>query len=506
MQADNRLEKLVLDKQVFVVSNRQPYAHEYDSEGRVTVDRPAGGLTASLDPVMQQLGDTWIAWGDGDADEEVSNPDGCVAVPPEDPGYHLKRVWLSEDQVRDYYYGYSNQVLWPVCHSALTNMRCDPGFWERYYQVNKQFADAVVECADDRALVWFQDYHLALAPVLVRPRLPDDAIVMHFWHIPWPAWDTFRACPHHRDLLKGMLGNDLVGFHTERYWTNFLWCVDAALDNARVDWKRGKVSYQSQVTNTVAAPIGVPFDRLQRVATSREALAFESSFDEANDIPDETRIAVGVDRLDYSKGIVERLRALERFFEVHSRWHGDFTFVQNGTESRSQIPAYQAVQDRVADIVNRINRQFGTDDWQPVIYTTDHLSQEEMCGLYRRADMAVVSPVRDGMNLVAQEYITAQVESDGVLVLSDQAGVHDQLGEHAVTVTPCDTQGFAEAIAEALSMSRAERRSRMTRLRRWVSDHDLKAWVSSNLRAARGDRTTDPRSLLTSGAGGASPL
>ena len=231
-------------------------------------------------------------------------------------------------------------------------MRCDPGFWERYYQVNKQFADTVVECADDRALVWFQDYHLALAPGLVRPRLPDDTIVMHFWHIPWPAWDTFRACPHRRDLLKGMLGNDLIGFHTERYWTNFLWCVDAALDDARVDWKRGKVSYQGRVTYTVAAPIGVPFDRLQRVVTSQEALAFESSFNEANGIPDETRIAVGVDRLDYSKGIVERLRALERFFEVHSRWRGDFTFVQNGTESRSQIPAYQAVQDRVADIVN----------------------------------------------------------------------------------------------------------------------------------------------------------
>ena len=215
---------------------------------------------------------------------------------------------------------------------------------------------------------------------------------------------------------------------------------------------------------------------------------------------------MGVDRLDYSKGIVERLRALERFFEAYPRWRGDFTFVQNGTESRSRIPAYRAVQDRVADVVNRINGRFGTDDWQPVIYTTDHLSQEEMYGLYRRADMAVVSPVRDGMNLVAQEYITAQVESDGVLVLSDQAGVHNHLGEHAVTVTPCDTQGFAEAIAGALSMSRAERRSRMTRLRRWVSDHDLEAWVSSNLHAARGDRTIDPRSLSTSGAGGASQL
>ncbi|MFW6385114.1 MAG: trehalose-6-phosphate synthase, partial [Halodesulfurarchaeum sp.] len=214
---------MIQDRQLIVVSNRQPYRHDYDDDRKqTTVDRPTGGLTAGLDPVMQRGGGTWIAWGDGDKDAEVVDSDDCVSVPPDDPSYELKRVWLSDDQVHDYYYGFSNQVLWPVSHSALTRVRCDAGFWDRYSEVNELFSTAVTDHADDRPIVWFQDYHLALAPKFVRPELPDDALVMHFWHIPWPSWDTFRACPHRRDVLEGLLGNDLLAFHTSRYRSNFL--------------------------------------------------------------------------------------------------------------------------------------------------------------------------------------------------------------------------------------------------------------------------------------------
>lgn len=501
-QRASRLENLVRDRELVIVSNREPYSHNRDEQGGNTVDRPTGGLTAGLDPVMQRIGGTWIAWGDGDRDFDVADTDGCVSVPPEDPEYRLKRLQLSEGQVQDYYYGYSNQVLWPLCHSALTLLRCDPGFWQQYCRVNEQFADSVVEYADDQSLVWFQDYHLALAPKLARPRLPEDTTLMHFWHIPWPAWDTYRACPHRRELLEGLLGNDQVGFHTPRYQTNFLECVDAALDDAHVDWETGNVTYQGQVTTTVAVPIGVPFDRIQQTVTSSAIEAFETSSAQIDDISAGTRIAVGVDRLDYTKGIVERLRALERLWEVFPRWRGNLTFVQKGSESRSRIPAYQEVQEQVADTVDRINGRFGTDDWQPVIYTTDRLSREEMCELYRRADVGIVSPIRDGMNLVAQEYAASQVDNDGMLVLSDQAGIHDTVGEYVVTITPCDTHGFAEAIDEALTMEPVERRRRMSQIRHRIADQNLAAWVEGNLRPMLATPSRGTQSLSTAGFDG----
>jgi len=487
-----------------VVSNRQPYSHEYDADGRPTVDRPTGGLTAGLDPVMKRVGGAWIAWGDGEADADVVDENGDVSVPPEDPEYRLRRVWLTDEQVRDYYYGFSNQVLWPLCHGALTNVRCDPAFWRRYRRVNERFADAVVDAVDERSVVWFQDYHLALAPRLVRHRLPEDTRVMGFWHIPWPAWDTFRACPHGRELIEGILGNDVFGVHVPRYRDQFLECADAAVDDAHVDWDAGTVTYMGRTTSVEATPMGVPVDDLRQAATSPTAERFGSTFRAGHDVPQGATIAVGVDRLDYTKGIVERLRAFERLWEQYPKWRGSLTYVQKGSESRSRIPAYRAVQDRVAELVGRIDARFGTDDWQPVIYTTEHLSEAELCGLYRCADVGTVSPIRDGMNLVAQEYVAAQVEHDGVLLLSDQAGVHDEVGDHAVTVTPSDTQAFADAIADALTMPREERRRRMTRLRRWVVDNDLDAWVRRSLPADVTAPSPDTRTVSQPGRGGGS--
>jgi trehalose 6-phosphate synthase len=480
--ADGRFSASVSDRHLIVVSNRQPYSHEFDGE-RICVDRPTGGLTASLDPVMQQTGGTWIAWGDGDRDFDVVDGNGCVAVPPGEPEYRLKRLWLSDEEVSDYYDGFSNQVLWPLCHSALTKVRAEGPFWQRYCEVNERFAAAVADRARGRPLVWFHDYHLALAPKLARSRLPDGALLMHFWHVPWPAWDTFRACPHGGEILDGLLANDVLAFHTARYRTNFLRCVEAGVESASIDWEANDVSYRGRTTSVEAIPMGVPVDRIRRAVASSPG-SFWQSFADDHGISEGTRIAVGVDRLDYTKGIVERLGALEWLWEHRPEWRGELTYVQNGSESRSRIPAYRDVQQSIADAIDRVNRRFGTDDWQPVVSVDDRLDRAELYELYRRADVALVTPTRDGMNLVAQEYVAAQTDGDGTLVLSDQAGLHDELGEHAVTVNPFDRPGLADAIDRALSMSYAERRHRLHHLQDRVRTRDLDAWLADNLRAA----------------------
>jgi trehalose 6-phosphate synthase len=470
---------------LIVVSNRQPYAHNYDGE-EVTVDEALGGLTSGLDPFLQDAGGTWIAWGDGNADRNVVDEDDAVRVPPSDPAYRLRRVWLSRGDVLGYYYGFSNRILWPVCHATIGNMHAEQPYWERYRSVNETFADVVVDELDamDDPIVWFQDYHLALAPRMARDDAPDSGVFAHFWHIPWPSWDVFRACPHRRTLLDGLLGNDLVGFHVERYRRNFLECVDRTLDGATVDREHGVVHYGGEVTTTRACPLGIDVDQVveQREA-AREKNVWES-FAMRNGIDPDVTVALGVDRLDYTKGIPERLRALERFLAHHPEWRERLTYVQKGTESRSRIPEYEALQREVQSEIDRINQRFGTDDWTPVVYTTEWLCPEEMFGLYRRADLALVTPVRDGLNLVAAEYVAAQVDDPGVLVLSDQTGIHERLGREALSVTPYDIDGFTEAIATALEMPADERRARMRSLQDRVAADSLANWVSAFVEAA----------------------
>jgi trehalose 6-phosphate synthase len=392
-------------------------------------------------------------------------------------------------------------VLWPLCHAALGTVESCGDAWADYRRVNDQFADAMAGAAadaDGEPLVWLHDYHLALAPRQLRertggegsaerPPLPgsrDGPTLAHTWHIPWPSWDTFRACPNREAVLDGLLGNDLLAFHVPRYCENFLRSADRGLDGAAVDFDAGTVDYRGRTTTVRAAPMGVPVDRIREQADSAEATGFRAAFRKNRGIDRDTRLAVGVDRLDYTKGIVERLRALEHLFETRPRWRGELTYVQSASESRSAIPAYRALQSDVEAAVERINDRFSTDDWRPVVYTTDWLDREELAGLYRHADVALVSPIRDGMNLVAQEYVAAQVENDGVLVLSETAGAHDVLGEHAVSVVPTDVAAFADRIEDALTMGASERRRRMAGLRRWVGENDLDSWTDGFLRAA----------------------
>ncbi|THE66181.1 trehalose-6-phosphate synthase [Salinadaptatus halalkaliphilus] len=486
---------------LIVVSNRQPYRHEYDDaddggDGRteppteapesdrpdpdersITVDEPTGGLTAGLDPVLREQRGTWIAWGDGDADFDVTDDSGCVAVPPEDEAYTLGRVDLSEAAVDGYYYGFSNRVLWPLCHELPHLVDDRPTDLEWYRRVNERFADAVIDHADADSVVWFQDYHFAFAPKLVSEATPRSTTVAQFWHIPWPTPSIFAACPARDQLLTGLLGADLLGFHVDRYVTNFLESVDRFVPAATVDYRQRTVEYDGSKTQVVATPMGVDADSYDREA--RSAKTDQNPVLEDHDVASETVLGLGVDRLDYSKGILDRLVALERFFERNPAWQGEFTFVQKATPSRTDIPAYERYGKLVREEVERINDRFETDDWQPIVYTEAYLEHETLCGLYRRADVMIVSPLLDGMNLVTQEYVAASVDGTGTVVLSDQAGAHDHLGSHALSIDPTDVEETATQIERALTMAPHERHRRLQTLRTRVFEADLEQWMES---------------------------
>ncbi|SEV82196.1 alpha,alpha-trehalose-phosphate synthase (UDP-forming) [Natrinema salifodinae] len=486
---------------LIVVSNREPYRHAYEdepptdadaetaSDTSISVDEPTGGLTAGLDPVMQETSGTWIAWGDGDADFDVTDERNCVAVPPEDEEYTLRRLELSEEAVDSYYYGFSNRVLWPLCHDFPDLIEDRSNDFEWYRTVNEQFTDAVADHATDDSVIWLQDYHLALAPRMIRESVPPGATIAHFWHIPWPSPTTYQHCPAGGHLLEGLLGNDLLSFHVERYADRFLDCVDRFLPGATVDRAQRTVSYDGGTTRVVATSMGVDADSYDRVARSADFEQVSSLFEEY-DIPQDTAIGLGLDRLDYTKGIPERLAAIERFFEWNPDWRGEFTFVQKATPSRTNIETYERHGELVRSEVQRINRRFETDAWQPIVYTEDVLPNEALCALYRRADVMVVSPLVDGMNLVAQEYVAASVDGDGTLVLSDRTGAHERLGSHALTIDPTDTDGFAVQLEHALSMPPHERRRRMNTLRQRVFNGDIESWMSTQfdwIRRVHGD-------------------
>ncbi|WP_328517175.1 alpha,alpha-trehalose-phosphate synthase (UDP-forming) [Haladaptatus caseinilyticus] len=385
--------------------------------------------------------------------------------------------------MRNYYYGYSNQVLWPLCHSDTAKVTQEARYWRQYRETNRQFADAIVERTDpSNAVVWFQDYHFALAPRYVREQ-SSDAFCMQFWHIPWPSWDVFQSCPQYEALLDGLLANDLLGFHLDRYCRNFLDCVAQTLD-ADVDRTRGHIDYDGRTIRVSAFPLGIDTEERRTLAESDEADEQWRSLRETYPLPNEGGILLGVDRLDYTKGIEQRLAALEHLWEWYPSCREQLTYVQKVTESRSQIDEYQRVQANVEEQVERINDRFGTPTWQPVVSIDDHLPQSALAALYRESDICLVSSLRDGMNLVAKEFVASQIAEPGVLVLSELVGAHEELGESALTVHPNDTEAFATTVEQARTMDQSERSDRMRRLRAQVETNDIERWKRDVLRSA----------------------
>jgi trehalose 6-phosphate synthase/phosphatase len=468
--------RLFGERAFVVVSNREPYEHRWSDEvGEMDVSRPAGGLTSALDPLMQALGGMWVAWGSGEADAAAVDPGDRVRVPPEDPRYTLRRVWLTHHDIHRYYLGFSNQLLWPLCHlrPALTRVRAR--YWERYRRVNRRFAEAVLEEVRDReAAVWFQDYHLALAPLFVRSRRPDLALA-HFWHIPFPPPDIFRISPQAGYLLRGMLANDLMGFHLPAYADNFLRCA-RGLAGAEVDWAAKTATLDGHTCHVGAFPISIDIRQFQEAAT---AAGVEEQMERLRTryAPGGGMIGVGVDRLDYSKGLPEKLKALELLWEHYPEYRERFTFIQVAVPSRSDIEAYDELAQKVDRQVWEINDRFGTARWRPVHLLKQSLPPERLAVLYRMADVCLVSSLQDGMNLVAKEFVASQVDRRGVLLLSEFAGAAEEMAGGATLVNPYDPEGCALKVRDALTLPADERAARMERLQReltsiydWMSD------------------------------------
>lgn len=475
-------------RQLVVVSNREPYVHRRE-HGDVHVIRPTGGLVAALDPVMQAVSGTWIAWGSGDADFEVTDAQGRVRVPSDDPRYTLKRVRLSREEVDRYYYGYANQALWPLFHFITERTRFRRRFWEAYKAINRRFAQVVLEEVVGDAVVWIHDYHLMLAPRVLRDLRPD-LFLMHFWHIPWPKYDVWQICPQRMELLDGLLANDLIGFQRPRHVQAFFECVQRELE-AEVDAERGTITYDEHITHVQAFPISVDFAALDRTARSQAATRWMARLRRRFRL-DGRIVAVGVDRLDYTKGIPERLRAVDTLLRQAPQFRERLVLIQKSAPSRTRIAAYRILALQVGREVARLNSAYGTTSWQPVVHLTQPLPAEGLAALYRLAGVCVVSSLQDGMNLVAKEFVACQVDERGVLVLSELAGAQRELTQ-AITINPRDLDRFALALQQALEMPDDERRARMAQMRAYLAEHDIYHWLEQLFRAAAGLLQERPR-------------
>lgn len=468
------------EKPLFVVSNREPYEHVFrDRDRSVQVVVPASGLVTALEPVLQACSGTWIASGSGSADREAVDEHDRLPVPPDRPSYTLRRVWLTPREVRGYYEGFSNEGLWPLCHIAHTRPVFRQEDWLLYQQANQRFADAVLqEMSGSRSpIVLVQDYHFALLPKMIKTARPDAAVAI-FWHIPWPNPEVFGICPWQRELVDGLLGADLIGFHIQTHCNNFLETVDHAVE-ALTEWDRFAVNRQGHVTRVRPYPISVAFPSNQDPTVRRNTGELRAEiFTELG--VEASLLGVGVDRLDYTKGIVERFRGIERFLETHPAYQKRFTFVQIGAPSRTDIPRYQQFIAEVTDEAERINERFQIGRWKPIVLLMRHHSHEEIARYYRAASLCMVTSLHDGMNLVAKEFIASRDDERGALILSTFAGAAHELRD-AIQVNPYDTQQVADAIHSALDLTETQQEARMARLRKSVHEHNIYRWAANLL-------------------------
>jgi alpha,alpha-trehalose-phosphate synthase [UDP-forming] len=464
--------------QLLVVSNREPYAHMRNSDGSISVQVPASGMVTALEPVIRACSGTWIAHGSGTADRETVDRNDRVQVPPEDPAYVLRRVWLTEEEENGYYFGFANEGLWPLCHLAYVRPAFRPEDWRQYQTVNARFAQVVQkESRSDQPIVFIQDFHFALLPAMVREKMPE-ATVLLFWHIPWPNAETFGVCPWREELLRGLLSCDILGFHTRYHCHNFLATVDRFVE-CQIDHEHMTVTVQGHVCRVAAYPISIEWPprwlaRLPNVAECRRAVR------ERFALGPEVRIGLGVERWDFTKGIVERFHALEHLLENHPQWRGRVTLVQVAAPTRSRLPAYRAIKEETISEYRRINERYGTAEWKPIVLVDTHVDAMGVFELYRAADFCLVNSLHDGMNLVAKEFVAARDDEDGVLVLSTFAGASRELIE-ALLVNPYDIAETAEAIRAALEMPAQERAERMRLMRRTVKESNVYRWAGRML-------------------------
>lgn len=459
-----------------VIANREPYAHEWRGGGEVVVERPASGLVTAIEPVLRACGGTWIAYGGGSADRAHTDRSGHVAVPPESPEYTLRRLWIEENEYERYYSGFANEGLWPLCHIAHTQPQFRAADWRSYQSVNEGFARAAIEETTADGLLLIQDYHLALVPRLVREQAPH-VVTSLFWHIPWPNSEVAGICPWKEQLLEGMLGADIVGFHTGQYCLNFLETAQRYLE-CRVDLENMSVTHGGHTTLVRPYPISVewPYPSATRIegAVLRRSLA----------IPADVHVSVGVDRADYTKGLIERVTAVEQLLEDNPSLIGRYVLVQLASPTRTRIRRYRQLTDDLSEAVARVNERFGTSSWKPILLQLRTFPPEEVRRYYAMADSALVTPLHDGMNLVAKEYVAACEDGHGALVLSIFAGAAKEL-DGALLVNPYDAQQVSLAILRAIRMPLTERRARMQAMREQIATHSIHDWSDKILNGMR---------------------
>jgi len=475
MDSLKRLEEVVRKKiggrEFVVVSHSEPIVHYYE-EDTVKWHKAGGGLVTAIDPVMRACGGTWIAYAAGEADAETVDADGIVKVPPDKPRYALKRLALSKEDVSNYLDGVSNSSLWPWCHFSYVRPEFRDERWPYYRKVNREFADAVLKSVGNRkAFVWVQDYHLSLASKYIKEKRPDITTAQ-FWHIPWPNAEVFKICPWGGEVIEAMLCNDLLGFQIRYYANNFLDSADQTLQ-ARVDREHSTVFYKEGNTLVREFPISIDYGQVsrgaqdvteQRIADLRRRFGIKSQ-----------HVGVGVDRLDYNKGLAEKFMAIDDFFARNPEWLGKLTFVQVASPSRPQVPAYKRNAETVESLVDDINYRRGYGKWKPIVFVTSFLDYADIMALYRMADFCLVTSLHDGMNLDSKEYVAANPE--GVLVLSKFTGASREL-KQAILINPYAVGETADAIKAALEMPAEERRARRARMAQEIQENDVYKWAS----------------------------
>jgi trehalose-6-phosphate synthase len=471
------MEILLQKKKIIVVSNREPYMHIHSGK-EIKCIVPASGMITAMEPILKACSGLWIASGTGDADKETVDKNDKVAVPPEDPKYTLKRIWLSNEEENHFYYGFSNEGLWPLCHIAHTRPTFRRDDWHYYKKVNKDFAKAVLDETedDDQPFILIQDFHFALLPELIKKEKPNAKVAI-FWHIPWPNPESFGICPWQREIIQGMLGADLIGFHTQYHCNHFLETVNRELES-RVLWENFSVKMGGHTTQVKPFPISIAFtlkdfdNTIQKIKPNEllKVYGINAQY-----------MGIGVDRIDYTKGIIEKFLAIERFLEKNTSYIGKFIFVQIGAPSRTFLKSYSDTVSAVENEAGRINLKFKSKNWRPILLLKRHHSHDEIAPFYNSADFCMVTSLHDGMNLVAKEFVAARSQNDGALILSRFAGASQEL-QGAIIINPYDIEKSADAIKSALEMSYEEQYQRMTQMRLVIVRHNIYFWAATLLR------------------------
>jgi len=463
--------------EVLIVSNREPYVHKW-TEQQIDVEVPASGVVTALEPIMRACSGVWIAHGSGNADREVVDSRSHIRVPPDNPAYEIRRIWMSPEEEDGYYYGFANEGLWPLCHLAHIRPVFRSSDWKQYKAINERFALAIIEEAKtDNPVVLIQDYHLALVPKIVRDQLPHATIIT-FWHIPWPNPERYAICPWYREILEGLLGSSILGFHTRFHCSNFINTVDHSLET-RIDRDSSLISYQGKLTAVNHYPISIAWPNRETSQLLSESEC-KTRIRASNGLPATHRVGIGVERLDYTKGILERFLAVERLLELQPEWIGQFSFVQIAAPSRSKIDQYQLLTQQVTALAERINQRFGREGYRPILLRIEHHEPSDVVTYYKGADFCIVSSLHDGMNLVAKEFVAARDDEQGVLILSEFTGAATELPD-ALLINPYNIDQCAAALHLALMMPPTEQRARMRSMRGIVQEFNVYRWAGRML-------------------------